>query len=144
MLIIVVNIVIGIVQEIRAKKTIEKLSLLTAPTVKVVRNGEEENIAMEEVVIDDIVVLEKAIELNPSGAKAYYYLGCLNYDRFNYDKAIALWEGAIACDPAYAKALRNLALAYFDKKQDYMGAKVCMEKAMEYLPSEPRLLMEYQ
>lgn len=57
MLIIVVNIVIGIVQEIRAKKTIEKLSLLTAPTVKVVRNGEEENIAMEEVVIDDIVVL---------------------------------------------------------------------------------------
>ena len=54
---ILVNIVIGIVQEIRAKKTIEKLSLLTAPVVKVVRDGEEENIAMEEVVIDDIVVL---------------------------------------------------------------------------------------
>lgn len=94
--------------------------------------------------IDDIIVLEKAMELNPTGAKAYYYLGCLNYDRFNYDKAIALWEEAIACAPTYAKALRNLALAYFDKKQDYMGAKVCMEKAMEYLPKEPRLLMEYQ
>lgn len=94
--------------------------------------------------IDDIIVLEKAMELNPTGAKAYYYLGCLHYDRFNYDKAIALWEEAIACEPTYAKALRNLALAYFDKKQDYMGAKVCMEKAMEYLPKEPRLLMEYQ
>lgn len=94
--------------------------------------------------IDDIIVLEKAMELNPTGAKAYYYLGCLHYDRFNYDKAIALWEEAIACAPTYAKALRNLALAYFDKKQDYMGAKVCMEKAMEYLPKEPRLLMEYQ
>lgn len=57
MLIIVVNIVIGIVQEVRAKKTIEKLSLLTAPTVKVVRDGESQTIAMEEVVIDDIVVL---------------------------------------------------------------------------------------
>ena len=57
MLIIVVNIVIGIVQEVRAKKTIEKLSLLTAPTVKVVRDGEKQTIAMEEVVIDDIVVL---------------------------------------------------------------------------------------
>ncbi|MBQ4541861.1 MAG: HAD-IC family P-type ATPase, partial [Clostridia bacterium] len=57
MLIILVNIVIGIVQEIRAKKTIEKLSLLTAPVVKVVRDRVEENIATEEVVIDDIVVL---------------------------------------------------------------------------------------
>ena len=57
MLIILVNIIIGIVQEIRAKKTIEKLSLLTAPTVKVVREGVAESIALEEVVIDDIVVL---------------------------------------------------------------------------------------
>ena len=54
---IMVNIVIGIVQEIRAKKTIEKLSLLTAPTVKVVRDNVEDTISMEEVVIDDIVVL---------------------------------------------------------------------------------------
>ena len=57
MLIILVNIVIGIVQEVRAKKTIEKLSLLTAPTVKVIRDKAKETIAMEDVVIDDIVVL---------------------------------------------------------------------------------------
>ena len=57
MAIILVNIIIGIVQEVRAKKTIEKLSLLTAPVVKVVRNGAEDSIAMEDVVIDDIVVL---------------------------------------------------------------------------------------
>ncbi len=57
MLIILVNIIIGIIQEIRAKKTIEKLSLLTAPVVKVVRDKVEENIDMENVVIDDIVVL---------------------------------------------------------------------------------------
>ncbi len=57
MLIIVVNIIIGIVQEIRAKKTIEKLSLLTAPSVKVVRDAVEETISQEEVVLDDIMVL---------------------------------------------------------------------------------------
>lgn len=57
MVIILINIVIGIVQEIRAKKTIEKLSLLTAPVVKVVRDRVEETIAMDEVVIDDIVLL---------------------------------------------------------------------------------------
>ena len=57
MVTIMVNIIIGIVQEIRAKKTIEKLSLLTAPSVKVVRDKVEETISMEEVVIDDIVLL---------------------------------------------------------------------------------------
>lgn len=55
--IILVNIIIGIIQELRAKKTIEKLSLLTAPVVKVVRDKVEENISLEDVVIDDIVVL---------------------------------------------------------------------------------------
>ena len=56
MVTIVINIIIGIIQEIRAKKTIEKLSLLTAPVVKVVREGLEQTIKPEEVVIDDIIV----------------------------------------------------------------------------------------
>ncbi|MBQ8451631.1 MAG: HAD-IC family P-type ATPase [Clostridia bacterium] len=57
MLIIIVNILIGIIQELRAKKTIEKLSLLTAPVVKVVRDGNAQTVKLEEVVLDDIVVL---------------------------------------------------------------------------------------
>lgn len=57
MAIIIINTAIGIIQEIRAKKTIEKLSLLTAPAVKVVRSGIERTISTDEVVIDDIVVL---------------------------------------------------------------------------------------
>lgn len=54
---ILINIIIGIVQEIKAKRTIEKLSLLTAPVVKVVRDGIESNINSEEIVIDDIIML---------------------------------------------------------------------------------------
>ena len=57
MVIILINIIIGIVQELRAKHTIEKLSLLTAPVVKVIRDRVEENISVDDVVIDDIVVL---------------------------------------------------------------------------------------
>lgn len=57
MVIIVVNIIIGIAQEVRAKKTIEKLSLLTAPSVKVVRDGVDQTISQEDVVLDDIVIL---------------------------------------------------------------------------------------
>ena len=48
-IIILVNITIGIVQEIRAKLTIEKLSLLTAPAVKVIRDGTESTISTGEV-----------------------------------------------------------------------------------------------
>lgn len=94
--------------------------------------------------LDDIAVLKNAIAINPDGAKAYYYLGCLNYDRFCYDAAMALWECAIARDEKYGKAYRALALAYFDKKQDFLSAKICLEKALDYLPDEPRLIMEYQ
>ncbi len=57
MIIILANITIGIIQEIRAKLTIEKLSLLTAPAVKVVRDGAEITISTNEVVIDDIIIL---------------------------------------------------------------------------------------
>ena len=54
---ILINLTIGIVQEIKAKKTIEKLSLLTAPTVTVLRDSKEYVISTEEVVLDDIIVL---------------------------------------------------------------------------------------
>lgn len=57
MVTILVNIIIGIIQEIRAKFTIEKLSLLTAPAVKVIRDGIEHTIKPDEVVLDDIVFL---------------------------------------------------------------------------------------
>lgn len=93
--------------------------------------------------LDDIAVLENAICLNIDGAKAYYYLGCLQYDRFNYDTACVLWEKAIEVNKEYGKAYRNLALYYFDKKKDYLGAKMCLELALKFLPNEPRLIMEY-
>lgn len=51
------NITIGIIQEIRAKKTIDKLSLLSAPTAHVIRDGAEYEISVQNVVIDDILYL---------------------------------------------------------------------------------------
>ena len=58
LVIITANIVIGIVQEIRAKKMIDKLSLISAPTVNVLRNGKISEISTGEVVLDDIMILE--------------------------------------------------------------------------------------
>ena len=55
--IIIGNTVIGIVQELRAKKTLEKMSLLNAPHADVIRNGEITQIATEKLVKDDVILL---------------------------------------------------------------------------------------
>ncbi len=55
--IMIANTVIGIIQEIRSKKTLEKLSLLNAPHSLVIRGGKAQQIITDELVLDDIAVL---------------------------------------------------------------------------------------
>lgn len=57
MIIIICNVAIGILQEIRAKKTIDKLSFLSASKVCVLRDGEEIDIPSDHVVRDDVMIL---------------------------------------------------------------------------------------
>ena len=57
-LIIALNTLIGIVQELHAKKLVEKLSLLSAPTAKVIRDGKASEIPVQELVEEDVVALE--------------------------------------------------------------------------------------
>lgn len=54
--VVLINIAIGIVQELRSKQTLDKLSVLTAPKGIVVRDGEMRTIATVDTVRDDIVV----------------------------------------------------------------------------------------
>ena len=61
--VITANITIGIIQEVRAKKTIDKLSLLSAPTAVVVRDQDEFEIAIHDVVIDDILHLSSGKQI---------------------------------------------------------------------------------
>lgn len=51
------NLLIGIIQEIKAKKTIEKISLVVSPTATIVRDKQESEIPVSEIVLDDIMVL---------------------------------------------------------------------------------------
>ncbi len=53
-----VNLIIGIAQEILAKKQIDKLSVLISATAKVVRGGVKTEIPIREIVLDDVVLLE--------------------------------------------------------------------------------------
>lgn len=55
--IVIINTVIGIVQEIKAKKTIDKLSLISQPHTIVIREGQRQEINFESIVLDDVLVL---------------------------------------------------------------------------------------
>jgi cation-transporting P-type ATPase E len=56
--VIATNVVVGIVQEIRAKRTLDRIALLTRPTASVVRGGATAAVAMEALVVGDLVELK--------------------------------------------------------------------------------------
>ncbi|HEX3298851.1 MAG TPA: HAD-IC family P-type ATPase [Actinomycetota bacterium] len=56
-LVLVANTLIGIVQELRAKRTLDRLTLLTAPTATVVRDGEPARVPPSAIVRDDVLAL---------------------------------------------------------------------------------------
>lgn len=56
-LIFLCNISVSIFQEIRAKRKIDKLSILSSPTAVVIRNGEKLDIPVDQLVVDDVLVL---------------------------------------------------------------------------------------
>jgi len=58
LVIVVANTLIGIIQEIKAKKTIEKISLVSSPTAMVIRDKIETKIPVSELVLDDIILLQ--------------------------------------------------------------------------------------
>lgn len=61
--IIILNIIIGIAQELKAKKLVDELSILNRPHVCVRREGKETLVNLEEVVKDDLVLLESGNQI---------------------------------------------------------------------------------
>jgi tetratricopeptide (TPR) repeat protein len=92
--------------------------------------------------LEDIAVLNHAIIANKAGAKAYYYLGNLNYDKLQYDTATALWEKSVELDHTYPTVLRNLSLAYFNKYHKPQEAKKVLEKAFALDTLDSRVFLE--
>lgn len=68
MMVIVINTTIGIIQEIRAKRTIDKLAILTESKARVLRDGNQMTISTDELVLDDIFFLKTGDQI-PADAK---------------------------------------------------------------------------
>lgn len=61
--VVVCNTAIGIIQEIRSKRSVDKLSILVSKKVKAIRNSKEIEIPIEEIVIDDIIFLKRGSQV---------------------------------------------------------------------------------
>lgn len=92
--------------------------------------------------LEDIPVLREAIMENPSDSYGLYYLGNLWYDRNQYDNAIAAWQKAININDTFPTAHRNLALAYFNKRNEPQKARASLEKAFKLDESDARVFLE--
>lgn len=62
-LVIIVNISIGIAQELKAKRLIEKLTLLSQPNANVERDGKKISVPISEILSDDILLLESGNQI---------------------------------------------------------------------------------
>jgi tetratricopeptide (TPR) repeat protein len=92
--------------------------------------------------LEEMVILETAIELNASDARAPYYLGNLLYDRRRHREAIEYWERAAELDPVFPTAWRNLGIGYYNVADDASQAKAAFDKAFAANPRDGRVLYE--
>ena len=67
LLVAVINTVIGIIQEIRAKRAVDKLTLVAARPVAVIRDGEKQEISPESIVRDDIAEFAQGDQICADG-----------------------------------------------------------------------------
>ena len=57
--VVISNLLIGIIQEVRAKRAIDKLSLLHAAKTTVIRNGQLQEVELQKIVLDDVLLLQQ-------------------------------------------------------------------------------------
>ncbi|MGH9025921.1 MAG: HAD-IC family P-type ATPase [Acidimicrobiia bacterium] len=66
-IVLVSNALIGIVQEMRAKRTLDRLAVLSAPRATAIRDGHEREVPVEEVVLDDLLALRIGDQVSADG-----------------------------------------------------------------------------
>ena len=69
--VLIINAMIGIGQEVRAKRTLDRLAVLNAPTATVVRDGRDHTVALDAIVLGDLVVLRMGDQVPADGIVAH-------------------------------------------------------------------------
>ncbi|PRW32971.1 TPR repeat-containing isoform B [Chlorella sorokiniana] len=93
--------------------------------------------------LQELAILQFAVDQSPDDARARFYLGCWLYDRRRYAEAIALWRGAVELDgDGLPSAWRCLGIAAFNIEQDAAAAAAAYDRAFALAPTDSRLLYE--
>ncbi|MCC8159727.1 MAG: DUF5107 domain-containing protein [Oscillospiraceae bacterium] len=94
------------------------------------------------VRLNDILVLNYAVENNDKDPMAPYLLGNLLYDKGQWEKAFECWTLSNKIDSSNPIVHRNLSLVYFNKLSDTESSVAEMERAFRLSPDNARILYE--
>jgi tetratricopeptide (TPR) repeat protein len=92
--------------------------------------------------LEEIAILQSAIDADSNDARARYYLGNLFYDRRRHGEAIQRWEASAKIDPTFSIVWRNLGIGFVNISKNLEAARVAYDKALAANPSDARLLYE--
>ncbi|MBR1925242.1 MAG: HAD-IC family P-type ATPase [Clostridia bacterium] len=67
MVVVLANLLIGIIQRLKSKKVVDKLSLVAASKTMVIRDGKQQEIYTTDIVLDDIVILKNGQQIACDG-----------------------------------------------------------------------------
>ncbi len=92
--------------------------------------------------LEEIGILQRAIDALPTGARARYYLGNLLYDRRRHRDAVVQWELSVRRDATNAIAWRNLGIGYYNVMGLPDKARAAYESAFNANPRDARIVYE--
>ncbi len=92
--------------------------------------------------LEEMMVLARAIALQPEDARAQYHLGCLLYHYGLPLQALEIWQSSTKLNDQFPTVWRNLALGYFNVTGEHEKALDAFDKAFSLDPSDGRVLLE--
>jgi hypothetical protein len=92
--------------------------------------------------LEEVIILQHALTVNPKDFKALYYLGNFWYAKRQYKEAIDCWEKSVGINDRFPTVLRNLSLAYYNKADKKEHSLQLLEKTFSLDDTDSRILME--
>ena len=92
--------------------------------------------------VEEMLILENAVDVLKEAPMASYYLGNLLYDKKQYERATECWENAVKSEPTFAMPYRNLSIAYYNKQNDIVKALDAIKQACRLEADNSRFLLE--
>lgn len=136
--VIVSNLVIGIVQEIRSKRVLDRLSLLSQSSVTIIRDGKEQAVTLEEIVLDDLLVVASGDQIPCDAVVREGRIECNESLVTGESDIILKEEGAFLYSGSFALSGRAVAQVCAVGRETYVHTILNHAKQIRRHPSQLR------